>query len=117
LWGRRGRDEQDFRRAGVWALAIGAGEKDEAGRAVGDIEGGNGEALLQVVATERKDDETDRRMAHETGRERVGAAAIGLGRIVVDRGAPVEPLGDHLEIRPKLALQDAGPSLRARKSA
>ena len=56
-------------------------------------------------------------MAHEAGRQRIRAAAIRLDRIVVDRRAAVEPLGDHLKIRSKLALQDAGPSLRARKSA
>jgi hypothetical protein len=50
-------------------------------------------------------------------RQGVRAAAIGLDRIVVDCRAAVEPLGDHLKIRSKLALQDAGPSLRARKSA
>ena len=52
-----------------------------------------------------------------TGRKRVRAAAIGLDRIVVDRRSAVEPLGNHLKIRSKLALKDAGPSLRARKSA
>ena len=56
-------------------------------------------------------------MAHEAGRERIRAAAIGLDRIVVDRRAAVEALGDHLKIRPKLALQDARPALRARKSS
>ena len=55
-------------------------------------------------------------MAHEAGRQRVRAAAIRLDRIVVDRRAAIKPLGDHLKIRSKLALQHARPSLRARES-
>src|SRR6202034_3013238 len=111
------RDQEDFRGARVRALPIGSGEKDEAGRAFRDVERGNGKQLLQVVAAKREDNEVDWRMAHEAGRQGVRAAAIGLDRIVVDRGAAVEPLGDHLKIRSKLALQDARPSLGARKPA
>ena len=54
-------------------------------------------------------------MTYETGRQGVGAAAIGLDRIIVDRRAAVEALGDHLKIRSELTLQDAGPPLRARE--
>jgi hypothetical protein len=56
-------------------------------------------------------------MAHEAGRERVRAAAIGLDRIVVDRRAAIEAFGDHFKIRSKLTLQDARPSLRAWKAS
>jgi len=115
--GDRGRrDQEDFRRPGVRALSIDTSKKDKAARAFGDVESGNGKPLLQVVAAKREDHEVDRRMAHEAGWEGIRAAAIRVGRIVVDRRAAVEPLGDHLEVRPKLALQDAGPALRARKT-
>ena len=70
---RRRRDQKDPRRAAVRAFAIGADEKDEARGALGDIEGGHGEPFLQVIAAERKNDEVDRRMAHEARRQRVRA--------------------------------------------
>src|SRR6185437_14997638 len=50
LGDRRRRDQEDFRRASVRALPVGSSKKDEAAHALGDVEGGNGEALLQVVA-------------------------------------------------------------------
>src|SRR6185437_14746719 len=114
---RRRRDKQDFRRAPLGAFAISASEKDEATRALGDVEGGKGEALLQIVAAERENEKIDRRVAHKTGRQSVRARAIRLDRIVVNGGAAIEPFGDHLEIGPQLALQDSRPSLRAGKPA
>lgn len=58
--GDRGRrDQKDFWWAGVRTLAIGASEEDEARCRFGDVEGGNGEPLLQVVAAKREDNEID----------------------------------------------------------
>src|SRR5271165_4060958 len=53
---RRRRDQQDLRSAAVWAFAIGADQEDEARRALGDVKGGEGEPLLQIVAAEREND-------------------------------------------------------------
>src|SRR5271166_3747211 len=80
---RRGRDEQDLWRPAPRADAVGAGDGDEARGAFGDVEGGNGKALLQVVATESDNEEVERHMAHEAGRQGVRSAAMGLDRIVV----------------------------------
>ena len=55
-----------------------------------------------------EDNEIDRRMAHEAGRQRVRAAAIGLDRIIVDGRAAVEPLRDHLKVGPSSRCKTLG---------
>jgi len=60
-------------------------------------------SAAKIVAAERNDQEIDRRVAAQARRQVVGAAPVGLDRIVEHGGAPVETFLDH---------RQAGPSSR-----
>ena len=73
------------------------------------------ETRLHVVAAERDDQEVERGVAAQAGREIVGAAAIRLDRVVEHRRAAVEPFLDHAMAGAQFPPHDAGPAYIGRK--
>ena len=99
-----------LRRVAARPDRLGSRHEDQPLHAGGDVAGRDAEARFHVVAAERDDDKIERRVAAQAGREIVGAAAVGLDRILEHGGAAIEALLDNRVALAKLAAHHAGPA-------
>src|SRR5690606_1513124 len=88
--------EKDLRHRLADSGEMAASNLDEPPGAAGRISGRTGDEGLEVIGAEKDDDQVQRRMAGEQGRQDAGAIAVGgSGPVVIGRGAAAETFGDH----------------------